>query len=219
MRALFLFFVAANLAFFAWTAYFAPPDAGRDPQPLGRQIAPERLPILPAETGVQPGAPAHALGPPARACLEWGAFAPAEATRAREALAALALGERLAERRSEETAHWWVFIPPQANRQAAQKKAAELKALGIDDYFIVQEDGPARWAVSLGVFTSERAAQSHLEALRARGVRTAQLAQREVRVPKVWLQVRDADQQRQAALREIARSIEGSELRECPAGG
>jgi hypothetical protein len=46
-------------------------------------------------------------------------------------------------------------------------------------------------------------------------VRTAQLGERETVVPRIWLQVKDADATLQARLKEAARSIEGSELREC----
>lgn len=216
MRALFLFLVAANLAFFAWTTYLAPPETGRDPRPLARQIEPQRLPIVPAAGEEPPKAQARPPAPPAPACLEWGGFAPSEAVRAAEALAPLGLGARLAERRSAETASWWVFIPPQANRQAAQKKAAELKALGVEDYFIVQDEGPSRWALSLGVFSSEEAARSRLEALKGRGVRSAQVGERETPVQKVWYQVREAEAAQLAKLKELAAAFPGTELRDCP---
>jgi len=93
--------------------------------------------------------------------------------------------------------------------------AAELKALGIEDYFIVQEEGPNRWALSLGVFRAEDAAQARLATLRSQGVRTARVGARDTVVPKVWLQVKDVDAPLYARLRETARGVDGSELREC----
>jgi len=51
MRTVFLFLLLANLAFFAWARYLAPPDPYADPRPLTRQIAPERLPVLPPTVG------------------------------------------------------------------------------------------------------------------------------------------------------------------------
>jgi hypothetical protein len=212
MRALFLFLVAANLAFFAWTEYLAPPTTGRDPRPLAREIEPDRLKVLAPEPHAAPAAPAQ----PAVGCVEWGAFAPAEVAAARQALAPLLAAERLAERRASETAGWWVFLPPQGSRGAAQKKVAELKALGVEDYFIVQDEGPARWAVSLGVFSSEEAARSRLAALRSRGVRSAQVGARETPVEKVWLQVREADAALRARLAELAARFPGTELHLCP---
>ena len=103
-----------------------------------------------------------------------------------------------------------------ANRAAALKKTAELKALGIDDYFIVQDEGKTRWAVSLGVFSTEESARSRLEALRAKGVRSAQTGERETQVPKLWFQVRGADAPVQARLRELVQALPGTELRNCP---
>ena len=122
----------------------------------------------------------------------------------------------LTERRAEETAGWWVFIPSQKTRQGALRKAAELKGLGVDEYFIMQDEGPLRWSLSLGVFRTEEAAQGRLAALRQRGVRTAQVGQRETVVPKVWLQVSNVDAGLERLLADIALQMEGSELRRCP---
>jgi hypothetical protein len=233
MRALALALLLANLAFFAWWRYASPPDPGLDPLPLARQIEPEKLKIippaelakLPARKGaapVPPPAAAAAGQPPVTAvgqpiaCLEWGSFTLADAPRMEKALEPLGLGERLGQRRTEETASWWVYIPPQGNRQAALKKAAELKGLGIDEFFVLTEEGQFRWAVSLGVFRNEDSAQARLAALRDQGVRTARVGPRELQVPKVWLQVKSVDAPLEARLKEIAGRVEGSELRYCP---
>ena len=90
------------------------------------------------------------------------------------------------------------------------------KALGVQDYYIVAEDGDWRWALSLGVYRTEEAARARLAALRAQGVRTAVLTPRETVVPKVWLQVSGVDAALENRLRQIALQIEGSELRACP---
>ncbi len=232
MRALFLFLLLANAAFLAWSRYFSPPDAGTDPLPLGRQIEPEKLRIVATSEAPPPAAaakPAPASPPaalPAAAapaapaqlagsCMEWGSFTVADAPRAEKALEPLSLGERLAQRRTEELAGWWVFIPPQGNRQGALKKAAELKARGVDDYFIVAEEGQYRWSVSLGVFRNEEAAQARLAALRGKGVRSAQVGPRDTLVPKIWLQVKGVDGALESRLKEITRQIDGAELKPC----
>lgn len=219
MRTVFLLLVLANLAFFAWVNFVAELDTQSDPRPLARQVAPEKLRILPVAAKPPPPKPAAEPSPAKAACLEWGGLAPSDAERATEALAPLALGNRLSQRQVEESAGWWVFITPRASRQDAQKKAGELKALGIDEYFIVQEEGPMRFAVSLGVFKTEAAANSRLEALRAKGVKTAQVGAREASLQKTWFQVRPADETIAAKLREIAQPFSGTEVRECPAAG
>ena len=148
-------------------------------------------------------------------CIEWGSFTLADAPRAEKALEPLALGPRLTQRRTEEQAHWWVFIPPAPTRALAVRKAAELKTLAVDEYFVMQDEGPNRWAISLGVFRTEDGARARLAALRAQGVRTAQIGERDTTVPKVWLQVSGVDAGLLARLKETARTAEGSELREC----
>jgi len=147
--------------------------------------------------------------------MEWGSFTVFDTPKAEKALEPLALGNRLGQRRTEELASWWVFMPPQGSRPLALKKAAELKARGVEDYFIVSEEGPLRWALSLGVFRTEEAAQARLAALRTRGVRTAEVGPRETTVPKVWLQVRNVDAALETRLREVARTVDGSELKAC----
>ena len=224
MRAIFLLLLAANLALFAWSNFYASPDGAADPEPARRQVNPESirllagpelagLPLLKPKPAPETQAPGGAAG---GSCAEWGGFSVAESPRAEQVLEPLALGARLSQRRSEEKAGWWVFIPPQGNRAAAQKKTAELKSLGIDDYFILQEESSMRWAVSLGVFSSEEAAKTRLEALRAKGVRSAQTGERETLVTKIWLQVRGADAALLAKLKEYAKALPGTEVRDCP---
>jgi SPOR domain len=213
MRALFLLLLAANLAFYAWWRYGAPADAA-DPAPLARQIEPEKLKVI-APGDLRPPAAPKKPAATAGSCLEWGSFTLADAPRAEQALGPLALGARLAQRRTEEVAAWWVFLPAQGSRQAALKKAQELRNMGVDEYFIVQDEGEHHWALSLGVFRNEEAAQARLAALRAQGVRSARVGPRETVVPKIWLQVKSVDAPLQARLKEIARQVEGSELRDC----
>ena len=213
MRALFLLLVLLNVAFFAWSRYVAPPEAAADPVPLGREIEPQKLKVVaPSELPAVVARPAPA--PVVLKCIEWGSFTLADALNAQAALEPLQLGARLAQRRTDENAGWWVFIPPQGSRPAAQKKAAELKALAVEEYFVVQDE-PYRWALSLGVFRSEEAAQARLAALRAQGVRSAQVGARETTIAKIWLQVKAVDAGLYARLKEVARVVEGSELREC----
>jgi hypothetical protein len=218
MRAIFLLLLFANLAFFAWAHYLAQPDAGSDARPFARQIDPQKLPIVspqalreaPAAAPVPSKAPAAAAS-----CVEWGGFTATDLPAARKLLEPLALGKRLSERQVEETTNWWVYIPPQGNRQGAQRKGAELKALGVNDFFVIQDAGAYQWAVSLGVFRSEAAAQARLTELRSKGVHSAQVGARVSKASRAWLQVRDVDAALRARLLDVSRSIEGSELRDC----
>ncbi len=219
MRALFLFLVLANVGFFVWSHYVAPQAAPTDAPIPARKSEPDKLKLLPPEQLPPPKPVAQtpqAAGAASAACLEWGSFTLADYQRAEKALEPLGLAGRVAQRRTEEVAHWWVFIPPQANRPAALRKGMELKALGVEDFFVVGEPGDFQWAVSLGVYRREEAALARLARLRAQGVRSAVVGSRDAVVPKVWLQVKGVDAALESRLKDVARQVDGSELRACP---
>jgi hypothetical protein len=154
---------------------------------------------------------------PVIACLELGAFNPVDAPRVQQALDPLALGSRLSQRRADEVASYWVYIPPLRSRQSANLKAAELKKLGIDDFFVVQEDSKFRLAVSLGVFKTEEAANARLAQLRKKGVRTARVAPKETSVQKVYFAIREVPDALVAKLNDLRQGFPGTELKDCPA--
>lgn len=206
MRTAFLVLLAANVAFLAWSQFFSGAQATADGV-LARRSDPDKLKIVPP-SGVKPSA--------ASRCLEWGGFTLAESARAEKALEPLALGIRPVHRRAEEAVGWWVFIPSQGSRPGALKKAAELKALGVTDYYILGEEADTPWSLSLGVYRSEQAALTRLAALREQGVRNALVGSRDTVFPRIWLQMKGMDGAAEARLREVARQLEGSEVRPCP---
>lgn len=205
MRIAAVLLVALNVAFLAWARYGTSSGAAAEGV-LARPHEPDKLKIV---------APAEVRASALAGCLEWGAFSAAESARAERALEGLSLGARLGQRRAEETAGWWVFIPSQGSRQGALKKAAELKAMGVNDYYIMGEEGDSPWSLSLGVFRTEQAALARLAVLRDLGVRTALVGSRETLLGKIWLQVKGIDPALETRLKDIARQMEGSELRPC----
>ena len=213
MRTLFLLLLLANVVFFAYGRYGDVLFPGES-QLLQQQINPEAIKVF-ASAQLAKAAPAKRV--PTVACLEWGAFPGGDTERAERMLAPLALGAKLAQRRVDETATWWVYMPPQGSRQAATVKTNELKRLGVEDYFIVQEDPKFRFAVSLGIFRTQDAANGRLEQLRAKGVRTAQVGVRDSQGQRIWFQVRDVPEALAAKLNELKQGIPGSELKECAA--
>ena len=220
MRTVFFLLVLANLAFFAWS-YLGSHASGEaqlvdqqlNPQAI-RLLTPEQRAALAAER-TKPTPPPPAPKVVVTACMELGAFNLADVPRVEQALEPLALGARLSQRHAEEIAGYWVFIPPQSGRQAANRKAAELKKLGVDDFFIVQEDSKFRYSISLGIFKTEDAAKSRLEQLRAKGVRTGRVGARETTVQKVYFVVREVPDALAAKLNELRQGFPGTELKEC----
>jgi hypothetical protein len=209
MRTAFFLLLLANAVFFAFH-FFGDALFPGESNLLQQQIRPEAIKLLdPAEVAKT------AKRERTVACIEWGAFGSGDLARADEAAAALQPGSKLVQRRVEDTATWWVFMPPQGSRQAAAIKTAELKRLGVDEFFILQDDPKFRFAISLGIFRTREAASNRLEQLRAKGVRTAQVGARDTQVQKTWLQARDAPESVTARLNELRQQFPGSEVREC----
>jgi hypothetical protein len=229
VRTVFFLLLAANLGFLAWS-YFGgrgSTEAQLMEQQLNPQaitlLGPEQLSALAAERAKQVAArpkPLPPLPPPPKvavaACLELGAFNPGEVARVQQLLEPLALGAKLSQRRAEEIASYWVFMPPQGSRQAANRKSAELKKLGVEDFFVLQEDPKFRFAISLGIFKTEEAAQARLAELRKKGVRTARAGPRETQVQKVYFTVREVPEALASRLNELRQGFPGSELKDCP---
>lgn len=214
MRAAFFVLLLANVALFAWYRLGGGTEAGGDAHLIAQQLNRDKIRLLaPAEVSGLTRKPEA----PKTVCLEWGALQGGEVARAAQALEPLALGAKLTQRKLEESAAFWVYIPPLANRQAAVQKTGELKRLGVEEFFIIADESKWRNAVSLGVFKTEEAAKAHLEALRGKGVKSAVSAARDSLLAKTYFQVREAGPAVAAKLSELKQGFAGTEVRECAA--
>ena len=186
MKALVFLLVLGNLLFLAFAGwYFGGPD-NPDAARVGQQLAPERVHIVgygqtpPAKEEVEKlVAEAPPPPEPEELCLVWEHLPADEADRLASTLAEKLAGIRV-ERRAVpvEGAGWWVMVPPLANKTEADKKVGELKELGVNDLFVVHDAGPNQFAISLGVFSTEKGGQEHLGRLKAKGVKSAKLIRR-----------------------------------------
>ncbi|MEQ1629244.1 MAG: SPOR domain-containing protein, partial [Gallionella sp.] len=114
----------------------------------------------------------------ATSCLEWSDFSGTDLKRANEVLGSLRLGSKLSQREIEYNIGYWVYIPPLKDKASITQKIAQLKARGVEEYFVLQEAGEWQHAISLGVFKSADAAQKFLESLAAKDVRSAKIGER-----------------------------------------
>lgn len=201
----------ANLGLFAW-GWLRENTPGADEALIRQQVNPDRLRIVAAESEPVPPVPSP------ETCLEWAPFSAEEATRARAAMGPLALGDRLLAAQVSVPAGWWVYVPPQKSREAAERKVVELARLGVSDVFLVQERGEWENAVSLGIFRSEEGAQRFLESLRQRGVRSAVAGARQQQVRLTALYVRNPAETETQRLLELRASFPGTGVRagRCP---
>src|SRR5574343_620077 len=103
---------------------------------------------------------------------------------------------------------------PPAGKEAADKKAGELKQLDVSDFFVVQ-DGPSRFAISLGVFSSEKGAQDRLADLKAKGVRSARVGPRPGKDSTVRLQAQGPETSRGGLLAAVGKILPKAEAQDC----
>lgn len=194
MKKVFWILLAGNAIFFAvmqWGGLLtAEPDASPAPAVLNEQkirllgdqpaVAPKSAPAEVAISAVPPVASAAKVE--ARACMEWGEFSGDDLVRATTTLNGLRLGNRLGQREVEYNIGYWVYVPPLKDKVAVAQKIEQLKARGVEEYFVVQEAGVWLNAISLGVFKTREAAQNFVGQLRARGIRSAQVGERSSRL-------------------------------------
>lgn len=148
------------------------------------------------------------------ACVEFSGIGGPDIARAREAFAALRLGERLTERRVEEITRYWVFMPPVRDRRNAEVNMAQLRRQGVSDMSIRPDN-----AISLGVFSTEDAARRFMTSLEAKGVKGAESGPFAKEMREVVMLIREPDTETVARLAILQRDYSGAQLRAvtCPA--
>ncbi len=154
-----------------------------------RSINPDKLNILSkAELDAMPEkviaavvnvpAPAPAVLEATNSCYKWGNFTKTNLPAAQVVLVRLGLQSNINQEKSDnEDRRFWVYYPPLKSAELAQEKAAEIKQLGIDELFIVQ-DSQWRNAISFGLFQDEQLASNLLGELQTKGVKGATKALR-----------------------------------------
>ena len=167
---------------------------------LSQQVQPDKIKLLtPQQVAALGPAKVAAL---ADVCVEWGPLSDADRARALAVIEPLDLGKLMSQKKVEIVANYWLFLPPAANKSAADKRVDELKAQGIKEASVV-DVGPQRLAISLGAFRTEEAAQNRLAALQAQGVKSAQVGQRVQAVQQTALVIRDPPAPAVVRLKEL----------------
>lgn len=234
--------LAANAALLAYgQGVLGQPGAGeREPARLKNQLAPERITQLTAveakraldeaekeevEQATEPESappPAPPVAPVAvaanlLACVQAGPFSAADARRFEARVASLDLAARQSrvEVPFQEVTSRLVYLPPNGGREGAQRRSAELKERGVENFYIMQGDSPLRWAISLGVFKTDSAAQKLVAQLQRQGVRGVQVLPRGPQVMRAAYQYRAIEPAVRTRLAGIADDYAGGGLRDC----
>ncbi|NTV69062.1 MAG: hypothetical protein HGA71_02840 [Azonexaceae bacterium] len=148
-------------------------------------------------------------------CLSWRPLPAADADRLSTLLAKRFVDYKVTRKQvASEGNGWWVFIPPLPGKADAERKSTELRELGVTEFFVVQ-DVQNRFAISLGVFSSEKGGQDRLAELKAKGVRSAQVAPRPGKDSLVTVQARGPADEKAALLGAVGLALPKSEALIC----
>ncbi|MEM8511626.1 hypothetical protein RCH14_000917 [Massilia sp. MP_M2] len=214
-----------------------PGDVAHEPARLKNQLAPERMQQLTpaqarqaaasvvaapqAEAPVSLPAPLPAptpVTPNLVACVQAGPFSTADARRFEARVARLGLAPRQSriEIPFQEVTSRLVYLPPNGGREGAQRRVAELKERGVTNFFIMQNDtSPLRYAISLGVFKSDGAAQKLVADLQRQGVRGVRILPRGPQLTRAGYQYRQIEAGEHDRLTGIAENYNGAEVTRC----
>ena len=205
MRLAFFLLVLVNLLFLAWGQVSGEGMSGREPQRLAAQIQPEKLKV----------APRLAASPTKEDCRRLGGLTPEAAEQVQKAVKEAGGGLTATLAAAPETSHYWVHIPVLPGKAAADKKVGELRLLGVTDFQVMQTDGPAGLAISLGVFATEEAATAFLQGLVKKGVRSARIEAKVEAPARAVVEVRGETELLARRLPELAGS-EAEKAGACP---
>lgn len=122
------------------------------------------------------GASQAAAAVAASICLDIGPFAATDAQQARGLLlAALPAGQGDIQSVALDK-RYWVHLDPVPNKAAADKQVAQLRAAGVTEYFLVNDDN-GKLVVSLGLFNDKDRATRLMTAAQKKSI-TPQLSER-----------------------------------------
>ena len=113
---------------------------------------------------------------------------------------------------------YWVMYPELASRALAERKAVELRALGVSDLFLMGEDTAHPHAISLGLFKSPEKAEEYLASLRQKGVRQARIQVREAANARHVVELTGGREAVNARVAQLLAAYRGTERAKCGAG-
>ena len=193
---------------------------GREPARLANQLQADKITLMAAtDLARLKNGPATSLGlspsTATAACTEIGNFNAAEARRFSSQLAELAPHLSANRREIQEVGSYRVFLPSLGSKEAANQKAGELRALGITDFFVIQEDPPLLYGISLGTFKTQESAQLQVQLLEKKGIAGLRIAPRNATAIKVAFQFQAFSSDDKAVFDKIIASFPHQEIRTC----
>lgn len=224
MKLAFLLLVLVNVLLFAWQhgVFGRYGNGGREPERVARQVEPERIRVL-TEKDVQTlrerakqnsGVLDLNL---AQACVEYGDFSAGEAARAEKALAALPAAVKVSTTAVEAPGWYMVYLPPFKTLADAERRAEDLRKLGVRDLLVMNENSAMKFGISLGSFRDPNTAKAHLAALEKTGIKGVRIADRPSTITLTRFQLRDLDATAAQQLGALRGEFPAQAIRACPA--
>jgi hypothetical protein len=202
MRVLVFLLVLGNLLFYAWSHDYLGTSGNSDAKHAGRPLRAEQIRIVANDEPPSDKARREAIqekadaSAPTESCLVLGEMPLSDI----ESVESVIAEKFPAFRKTRITttpgiSSYWLHIPPQKTKREAEAKAAELQALRVREYYIVQESGSNNLAISLGLYSTREGADSALEMFRKKGVRSAQIIERTGRTAQAQLELHGPEEQ------------------------
>ncbi|HWX02649.1 SPOR domain-containing protein [Collimonas sp.] len=228
LKLIFWLLLLANAALFAMQKGYlgAFYSDGREPARIGKQLQADKIKLVASDATPAATAAASASAPAASApaaadlapvaCTEIGNFSASEARRFSSQLAERTPNLKFVRREIQEVASHMVYLPSLGSKEAADNKADEVRRLGINDFFVIQDSSALRYGISLGIFKTDEAAQKQVASLAKRGLSGAKVGTRSVSSSKVAFQLRDMGGDARLAFDKIKTDFPTQEVRSCP---
>jgi len=209
MRGFVFLLILANLLFFAWTQGYLGGSSNADAFRMQQQLLANQVTVVARDVPPPETTKTEAVATPvenravADTCILLSDLSTAIADQLATRLAEKFPSFKVSRTNVAANSSYWVYIPPLANKKEVDTKTSELKKLGIDDFFVVQETGINNRAISLGLFSGKETATAYLETLRGKGVKSAKVAERPAKQASATLEIHGPETQGEAVRQSV----------------
>jgi len=205
-----LLLIAANLILLGFNLeVFHPPGIDKpEPSLLGQDLSPQNMVLLQTAYGKSRKT--------MTACVELGGFGSEESRRVDGLIEQLGLTAQFEKRQTQDDASYMVYVRPYRSMAEAERALTSLRNFGVADLYLITDNSAQQLGISLGLFKTEAAANTHLAALTQRGLRLLRVGRRDSTLIRTWYQVRNPGAATLAALDTLQRQFPAQEGHDCP---
>lgn len=211
----------ANAVYFAWgqgllAAYGLVPARQSEPERLAQQIRPETMQLI-ANGPVQPSvnAPARTTTeqPAATQCLQIGVFTEQQAQALRPRLRGGLPADSWSFESSGDSVRWIIYMGKYISKDAMNRKREKLQQLGLA--FEPPISPLLNPGLSLGSFSSKAEAETALNQMNERGIRSAKVILERPELPSLWLRLPASDASMRTRLDALKPYLAGKAVQNC----